>query len=90
MVSLGLDFGTTNSSIACLTNGTPQFVRTATGQPIGGVAPTGHPSRLRTVVDDALAEFPVLWTAAGTADSVMPMTYQQLLTVTGGVETRVR
>ena len=29
----------------------PQLVRSATGQVIGGVAPTGHPGRLRTVVD---------------------------------------
>jgi prolyl-tRNA editing enzyme YbaK/EbsC (Cys-tRNA(Pro) deacylase) len=68
----------------------PQFVRSATDQVIGGVAPTGHPSRLRTVVDETLAQYPVVWTAAGTADSVMPLTYEQLLTVTEGVATRVR
>ena len=57
---------------------------------IGGVAPTGHPSRLRTVVDETLARHPVIWTAAGTPDSVMPLTYQQLLAVTEGVPVRVR
>ena len=62
----------------------PQLVRTATGQVIGGVAPTGHPSRLRTVVDETLAQYPVIWTAAGTADSVMSMTYEQLLVLTEG------
>ncbi len=30
---------------------TPEFVRQHTGQPIGGVAPVGHPHPLRTVVD---------------------------------------
>lgn len=69
---------------------TPAFVRAATGQVIGGVAPTGHPSTLRTVVDESLAVFPVIWTAAGTADSVMPMTYDQLLSLTGGMPIRVR
>jgi prolyl-tRNA editing enzyme YbaK/EbsC (Cys-tRNA(Pro) deacylase) len=68
----------------------PQLARTATDQVIGGVAPTGHPTRLRTVVDQTLAQYPVIWTAAGTPDSVMPLTYQQLLAVTEGVPVRVR
>lgn len=68
----------------------PKFVRNATGQVIGGVAPTGHPAPLRTVVDQTLASYPVIWTAAGTADSVMPLTYEQLLTLTGGVALAVR
>jgi prolyl-tRNA editing enzyme YbaK/EbsC (Cys-tRNA(Pro) deacylase) len=67
----------------------PQLVRTATGQVIGGVAPTGHPSRLRTVVDEKLARYPIIWTVAGTADSVMPMTYEDLLLVTQGKAMRV-
>lgn len=69
---------------------TPQFVRTATDQVIGGVAPTGHPSRLRTVVDETLAHYPVIWTAAGTPDSVMSWTYGQLLAVTAGMAVAVR
>lgn len=68
----------------------PKLVRSATGQVIGGVAPAGHPAQLRTVVDEALATYPVVWTAAGTADSVMPLTYQQLLALTGGVVLAVR
>ena len=68
----------------------PQLVRSATGQVIGGVAPTGHPGRLRTVVDESLARHPVIWTAAGTPDTVMPLTYEQLLVVTEGVGVRVR
>ena len=46
--------------------------------------------RLRTVVDETLARYPVVWTAAGTPDSVMPMTYEQLLAVTEGVAMQVR
>lgn len=68
----------------------PRVVAEATGQVIGGVAPTGHPTRLRTVVDESLAQYPVIWTAAGTADSVMPLTYDQLLALTDGVPVRVR
>jgi len=68
----------------------PQLVRSATDQTIGGVAPTGHPRRLRTIVDETLYRYSVLWTAAGTPDSVMPMTYDQLLTITEGVAMQVR
>jgi prolyl-tRNA editing enzyme YbaK/EbsC (Cys-tRNA(Pro) deacylase) len=67
----------------------PQFVRNATGQVIGGVAPTGHPNRLRTIVDETLARYSVIWTAAGTPDSVMPLTYDQLLAVTEGVAAQI-
>ncbi|MFD9126336.1 YbaK/EbsC family protein [Kitasatospora sp. NPDC059571] len=59
-------------------------VRAATGQAIGGVAPVGHPAPVRTVVDTALADHPVLWAAAGHPHTVFPLTYQELLGVTGG------
>lgn len=59
-------------------------VREATGQAIGGVAPTGHPTRLRTVVDTALEAYAVLWAAAGHPHTVVPMTYRELLNVTNG------
>ena len=68
----------------------PKLVRSSTGQVIGGVAPAGHPEPLRTVVDQTLASYPTIWTAAGTADSVMPLTYAQLLALTGGVALPVR
>lgn len=67
----------------------PRMVRDSTGQIIGGVAPVGHPRRLRTIVDESLADYPIVWTAAGTADSVMPLTYGQLLSMTEGVAAQV-
>jgi len=79
-----------NLGAAAITKANPAFVRDVTGQIIGGVAPTGHPARLRTVVDQTLVGYSVVWTAAGTPDSVMPLTYQQLLAVTDGVEMAVR
>jgi prolyl-tRNA editing enzyme YbaK/EbsC (Cys-tRNA(Pro) deacylase) len=36
---------------------TPDFVKEHTGQPIGGVAPIGHPKPVRTLVDTALAAY---------------------------------
>lgn len=65
------------------------LVRTATGQVIGGVAPCGHPQPIPTYVDAALKDYPILWAAAGTPNSVMPLTYQQLLAITGGKEITV-
>src|SRR5699024_10216226 len=47
----------------------PDFVRTATGQAIGGVAPVGHPEPLRTVIDEDLRLFDPLWAAGGTPNT---------------------
>lgn len=62
----------------------PDLVRTATGFPIGGVTPIGHPRPLPTVVDTALAEQNLLWAAAGTPHAVFPTTYAELLRLTAG------
>ncbi|MER6395338.1 YbaK/EbsC family protein [Kitasatospora sp. NPDC059973] len=64
-------------------------VREATGQAIGGVAPVGHPAPLRTVVDEALAGYELLWAAAGHPHTVVPMTYDELLRLTGGTPSAV-
>lgn len=63
---------------------TPEQVREATGQAIGGVAPTGHPAPLTTIVDEDLSAFPEIWAAGGTPHTVFPMTFDQLVTLTGG------
>jgi prolyl-tRNA editing enzyme YbaK/EbsC (Cys-tRNA(Pro) deacylase) len=67
----------------------PDFVRRHTGQPIGGVAPVGHPGPLRTVVDTDLAAFPQLWAAAGHPRTVFPIDYPTLVRITGGTELSV-
>ena len=59
-------------------------VRDATGYPIGGVAPVGHPSPLRTFVDEALRDHDVLWASAGTPRSVFSTTFDDLVRLTGG------
>ncbi len=64
-------------------------VREATGQAIGGVAPTGHPTALTTVVDEALAEYSEIWAAGGTPHTVFPLTFDELVRVTGGVVSKV-
>jgi prolyl-tRNA editing enzyme YbaK/EbsC (Cys-tRNA(Pro) deacylase) len=66
-----------------------EFVREHTGQPIGGVAPVGHPQPIRTIVDSALADFDELWAAGGIPHAVFPLTYSELLLLTGGTEADV-
>ena len=60
------------------------LVREVTGQAIGGVAPVGHPAPVRTVVDAALRDYALIWTAGGTGHTVMPMTFDELVALTGG------
>jgi prolyl-tRNA editing enzyme YbaK/EbsC (Cys-tRNA(Pro) deacylase) len=65
------------------------FVRTHTGQPIGGVAPVGHPAPIGTLVDVELARYERVWAAAGHPSSVFPTTYDELLRLTGGTPAEV-
>ena len=62
----------------------PEFVRAATGQVIGGVAPVGHPQPLRTLVDVWLDGHDVVWAAAGHAHTVFPTSFAELIRITGG------
>ena len=68
---------------------TPDQVRDATGQAIGGVVPTGHPSTLVTVVDEDLAAFPEIWAAGGTPHTVFPLTFDELVRLIGGSVAKV-
>lgn len=61
-----------------------QKVRSATGSAIDGVAPLAHPRRLKTLVDDSLERYPVLWAAAGAPGAVFPTSLGELLDMTGG------
>ena len=63
---------------------TAEQVVAATGQVIGGVVPTGHPRRIVTVVDEALGGYPEIWAAGGTAHTVFPLTFGELVRLTGG------
>ncbi|MFI7634749.1 YbaK/EbsC family protein [Nonomuraea sp. NPDC049400] len=63
---------------------TPEFVRAATGQPIGGVAPVGHPAPVRTLVDNWLGKHEVVWAAGGHPLTVFPTTFDELVRITGG------
>jgi prolyl-tRNA editing enzyme YbaK/EbsC (Cys-tRNA(Pro) deacylase) len=65
------------------------FVRRHTGQPIGGVAPIGHPEPIGTLVDVELARYDRVWAAAGHPHAVFPTSYEELLRLTGGTAAEV-
>jgi prolyl-tRNA editing enzyme YbaK/EbsC (Cys-tRNA(Pro) deacylase) len=62
---------------------TPEEARAATGFAVGGTPPFGHPARLPAYFDPALLAFQEVWAAAGTPDSVFPLTPQELQRAAG-------
>ena len=72
-----------------ITRANPEEVVAATGQVIGGVAPVGHPAPVRTYLDVTLRDHDELWAAAGIPASPVPITYADLLRVTGATEVEV-
>lgn len=75
--------------VASVDRADPAFVRAATGQPIGGVAPVGHPAPVRTLVDVALDAYDEVWAAGGIPHAVYPTTFAELVRVTDGTPTKV-
>jgi prolyl-tRNA editing enzyme YbaK/EbsC (Cys-tRNA(Pro) deacylase) len=67
-----------------LRRASPDFVRDHTGQPIGGVAPVGHPEPIRTLVDTALDAHDEVWAAGGIPHAVFPTTFGELVRITNG------
>jgi prolyl-tRNA editing enzyme YbaK/EbsC (Cys-tRNA(Pro) deacylase) len=62
----------------------PGFVLAHTGQEVGGVAPVGHPSPVPTVVDRALAAYPVVWAGGGDEHTMFSTSFDELVKITGG------
>lgn len=57
--------------------------RAATGFPIGGTAPFGHPAPIPTLMDADLFRHDVVWAAAGTPDTVFPIAPKTLAEAAG-------
>lgn len=70
--------------VGAIERATPETVREATGQAIGGVAPVGHPAPLRTLIDPVLDTYDEIWAAAGHSHAVFPLTYDELVRITAG------
>ena len=69
---------------------TPDFVLQHTGQEVGGVAPVGHPEKIKTLLDESLKTHKLLWAGAGDHNSMFSITYQDLHRITGAEEMPVR
>jgi Cys-tRNA(Pro) deacylase len=63
---------------------TPEEARAATGFAVGGTPPFGSPEPVRTFVDEALLAFEEVWAAAGTPDSVFPLSPDDLVRLSEG------
>lgn len=62
----------------------PDEVLRITGFPIGGVCPFAIKEDIPIYLDDSLKRFPVVYAAAGTANTAVPVSCQQLAAITGG------
>src|SRR4051794_20812115 len=67
----------------------PEFVREHTGQPIGGVAPLGHPEPIGTLIAVELARYDTVWASAGHPAAVFSTSYEELLRLTAGTAAEV-
>ena len=63
--------------------------RAATGYPIGGTAPWGHQQPLPILCDEDLLAYDTVWAAAGTPDTVFPVTPEDILRVTRAQSARI-
>ena len=59
-----------------------ETVRRTTGFSIGGVPPVGHRKRLKTLVDEDLLNFTVVYAAAGTPNAVFAVSPRDLIRIT--------
>jgi prolyl-tRNA editing enzyme YbaK/EbsC (Cys-tRNA(Pro) deacylase) len=67
---------------AVVRQATPEEVREATGQPIGGVSPVNWPEALRVFIDDSLSDYERIWSACGTPNAVFATTFVELQSLT--------
>ena len=56
----------------------------ATGFEPGGVCPFGIDDNIRILLDESLSQYKTIYPAAGTGASGVPMTFAQLVAITGG------
>ncbi len=50
----------------------------------GGVAPVGHRKDMPILIDETLERFETVYAAAGTANTIFPISFEQLVEITNG------
>ncbi len=63
----------------------PDEVEKMTGYQVGGVCPFDIAEDIPIYLDRSMQRFDVVYSAAGTPNSLLPITLEQLMLVTGGV-----
>jgi prolyl-tRNA editing enzyme YbaK/EbsC (Cys-tRNA(Pro) deacylase) len=53
------------------------------GYEVGGVPPFGHDTTVPTYLDETLTEFDTVWAAAGSPETVFPISPDRLVEITG-------
>ena len=61
----------------------PEYVLDSTGYAVGGVPPFGHTNPATVLMDEDLLQYDLVWGAAGTAQTVFPITPEKLREVSG-------
>jgi prolyl-tRNA editing enzyme YbaK/EbsC (Cys-tRNA(Pro) deacylase) len=64
-------------------------VRAATGYAIGGVSPFDLPPELPVLLDESLRRFDGVYSAAGTPNTVVPLSIEELTRLSGGLVAHV-
>ena len=62
----------------------PEETLEATGFEAGGVCPFGIEASITVLLDQGLVQYEKIYPAAGTSGSGVPMTFEQLVAITGG------
>ncbi len=63
----------------------PEEVEQITGYRVGGVCPFDIDPGIPIFIDDSMKRFPVVYSAAGSSHSFLPITVEQLKLVTSGI-----
>jgi Cys-tRNA(Pro) deacylase len=64
-------------------------VREITGFNIGGVCPFALKTEIPIFLDESLKKYQVVYTAAGTDNTALPITFEELCEITGGAACKV-
>ena len=63
----------------------PEYVLDSTGYAVGGVPPFGYTNPATVLMDEDLMQYDLVWGAAGTAQTVFPITPEKLREVSGAI-----
>lgn len=67
----------------------PDEVLARTGFKVGGVCPFALATEMDIYLDESLKRYDVVYAAAGTANTALPITFEELLKITGGTPCQV-